>query len=204
MTFGELGAPTISQNAALPAAVAMPTPEGPPLTSLVTSTAFGVAGQRLDAAQLWPARTADGRSSPWSCEQGLQRAGAAAKSQRVDRQHGDLRIDVIALVAGGFEFALQRLAHDHPQRVAGGDVVAAGQHELVAEGMLGTAVVVAHAAQFRPGQVRRDVEGRVGQRPAEVPGLRIIPEQHQGHAGHVPDVFQAFPVERRVQRFNGG
>ncbi len=36
--FGRpIGAPTMSQNAALPAAVAMPTPEGPPLTSLVTS-----------------------------------------------------------------------------------------------------------------------------------------------------------------------
>ena len=30
-------APTMSQNAALPAAVAMPIPEGPPFTSLVTS-----------------------------------------------------------------------------------------------------------------------------------------------------------------------
>ena len=31
------GAPTISQNAALPAAVAMPMPEGPPFTSFVRS-----------------------------------------------------------------------------------------------------------------------------------------------------------------------
>ena len=38
MIFGEpIGAPTMSQKAALPAAVAMPTPDGPPLTSLVTS-----------------------------------------------------------------------------------------------------------------------------------------------------------------------
>ena len=38
MIFGvPMGAPTMSQNAAFPAAVAMPTPDGPPLTSLVTS-----------------------------------------------------------------------------------------------------------------------------------------------------------------------
>ena len=33
----ESTAPTMSQNAALPAAVATPTPDGPPFTSLVTS-----------------------------------------------------------------------------------------------------------------------------------------------------------------------
>ena len=38
MIFGvPMGAPMTFQNAALPAAVAIPTPEGPPLTSLVRS-----------------------------------------------------------------------------------------------------------------------------------------------------------------------
>lgn len=38
MIFGvPMGAPMTSQNAAFPAAVAIPTPDGPPLTSLVTS-----------------------------------------------------------------------------------------------------------------------------------------------------------------------
>ena len=38
MIFGvPIGAPMMSQKAAFPAAVAIPTPEGPPLTSLVTS-----------------------------------------------------------------------------------------------------------------------------------------------------------------------
>ena len=38
MIFGvPMGAPTMSQNAALPAADAIPTPDGPPLTSFVTS-----------------------------------------------------------------------------------------------------------------------------------------------------------------------
>ena len=100
-------------------------------------------------------------------------------------------------------FAFQRLAHDHPKRVAGGNVVSARQHELVAEGMLGTPVIVTQSAQFRSREMRRHVKGRVGQRSAEVPGLRIVPEQHQGHAGHVPDVFQAFPAKRDVHGSTG-
>ena len=65
------GAPTISQNAALPAAQAMPTPDGPPFTSLVTSMlsacparalmprAFGLREQRDDP----PGRSPAGWSS---------------------------------------------------------------------------------------------------------------------------------------------
>src|SRR5579863_887334 len=55
--------------------------------------------------------------------------------------------------------------------------------------MLGTAVVVAHSTQLRPSQMRRHVVRGARQRPAKVPRLGVIPEQHQGHAGHVPDVF---------------
>ena len=35
-------------------------------------------------------------------QQGLQRAGAAAETESIDRQDGGLRIDIVALVAGGF------------------------------------------------------------------------------------------------------
>ena len=48
--------------------------------------------------------------------------------------------------------------------------------------------------------MRRHVVRRVGQRPAEMAGLRIVAEQHQGHAGHVPDVFETVLREAHVQR----
>ena len=73
----------MSQNAALPAAVAIPTPEGPPLTSFVTSTRFGMAGQRLDPAQF---RLSEERmiGQPLILQQGLHGAGAAAEPERID------------------------------------------------------------------------------------------------------------------------
>ena len=97
--FGELGAPTTSQNAALPAAVAMPTPEGPPFTSFVTSTRFGMAGESLDAAELWPVRRADDRPAlvPAAASSLRPRRGG---TQSVDGQDGGVRIDVVSLVAG--------------------------------------------------------------------------------------------------------
>src|SRR5262245_28236059 len=67
------------------------------------------------------------------------------------------------------------------------------QHELVTVRMLGAPVVVAERAQLGPDQMRRDVERRVGQRAAEMPGLGIVAEQGEGHAGHVADVFQTAP-----------
>ena len=82
--------------------------------------------------------------------------------------------------------------------------MAAGEHELVAIGVLGTAIVVAQAAEVGPGQVHGDVVGRVGERPAEMAGLGIVAEQDQRHAGHEADVFQAFAVVGEAQRLNGG
>ena len=123
-------------------------------------------------------------------QQRLERAGAAAEAERVDREKTVLRRDVVLLVAGRLEFPVQRLAHDHPEGVAGGRAVARGEHELVAIGMLRAPVVVAKAAEPGPGQVHRDVVGRVGERTAEVAGLRVIPEQGQGHARHEPDVLE--------------
>ena len=164
--------------------------------------AFGVAGERADTAALgFGEQRMIGQTI--FLQDRRQRARAAAETQRVDAEHRDVRIDVIALVAGGLVFARQRFAHDHPQRVAGGDAVAAGQHELVAVGMLGTAIVVAQAAEVGTGEMHGDVVGRVGQGSAEMPGLRVVAEQDQGHAGHEADVFQTLAVVGQGQRFNG-
>ena len=157
---------------------------------------FRMAGQRLNAARFGLREQRMIRQSI-VLEQSLHRARAAAESERIDRQNRDVRIGEIALVARRFELARQSLAHDHPQRVTGGDAVPAGEHELVAIGMLGTAIIVAQAAQLRPGQMDRHVVRRIRQRSAKVPGLGIIPQQHQRHAGHEPDVFQAFAVVGR-------
>ena len=126
-------------------------------------------------------------------------ARAAAEAQCVDGQHGDPRIHVVAPVARGLEPARERLPQDHPQRIAGGDAVPCGQHELVAVGMFRTAVIVAQPAQIRPRQVHRDVIRRISQRPAKVPRLGIVAEHGQGHAGHVPDIFQILQILRRQQ-----
>jgi hypothetical protein len=128
-------------------------------------------------------------------QQRLQRARAAPESQRVDRQHRDLRVDAITRIAGLLILAIQRLAHDHPQRVARGDRVARRQHELVGVRMLRPAVIVTESAVFRTGQMRRNIVRCVGERSAEMPGLRVISQQHQGHAGHVSNV-----VEQRIVR----
>ena len=76
-----------SQNAALPAAVAMPMPDGPPLTSLVTSVDSMCPDSDADAA---PLRLGEQRvvGEPVVREQGLQRAGTAPEAERVDWQHG--------------------------------------------------------------------------------------------------------------------
>ena len=67
--------------------------------------------------------------------------------------------------------------------------------------MLGTADVIAQAAAFRAQKMGGDVEGRIGQRAAEVTGLGVVAQQHQGHAGHEPDIFKAgalFGAQRGV------
>jgi hypothetical protein len=73
---------------------------------------------------------------------------------------------------------------------------------LVAVRMLGPPNVVPQPAQPRPRQMHRHVIRRVRQRPAEVPGLRVIPQQHQRHAGHVADVFETLPIKGHGQIFN--
>ena len=52
------------------------------------------------------------------------RARAAAEPERGDGQHGDVGVDVVAAVAGGFDLAGQGLGEDHPEGVAGGDTMA--------------------------------------------------------------------------------
>ncbi len=109
----------MSQNAALPAAVATPTPEGPPLHVIGHVHAFGMAGQRLDAAQL-------GLGEKRIIGEAVVRsmvAMALAPRRKPMASIGSIAtcgIDIIALVAAQLEFALHRLAQHHPQRVAGG------------------------------------------------------------------------------------
>ena len=152
---------------------------------------FDVARERVDAA---PAFLGLGEErvvgEPVILQQRLQRAGAAAEAERVDREEAVLGRDVILLVAGRLELPVQRLAHDHPERIAGRRAVACGEHELVAVGMLRAPVVVAKPAELGAGQVHGDVVRRVGERAAEVAGLGVVAEQRQRHARHEPDVFE--------------
>ena len=127
-------------------------------------------------------------------EQRGERAGAAPEAERVDRQHRELGSDVVAAIAGGLVLPRERFAHDHPQRVAGRGAVARGQHELVAIRMLGTSIVVVQPAAVATGEMRDDVERRVGQGPAEMSGLRVVAEQHQRHAGHEADVLELLQI----------
>ena len=62
--------------------------------------ALGMAGQRLDAARLAWANSG-WSASPCILQQRLQRAGAAAEAERVDRQNRHLGIGVVAPIAGG-------------------------------------------------------------------------------------------------------
>ena len=110
----------MSQNAALPAAVAIPMPEGPPFTSLVRSVLSACpASARIPRLLGFGEERMIGQTI--FLQKCRQSARAPAETQRVDAEHGDMRVDVVALVAGGFVFTRQRFAHDHPQRVAGGD-----------------------------------------------------------------------------------
>ena len=60
--------------------------------------------------------------------------------------------------------------------------------------MLGTSIVEVQPAAVATGEMRDDVERRVGQRPAEMSGLRVVAEQHQRHARHEADVFELLLV----------
>ena len=111
-------------------------------------------------------------------QQRVKRAPAAPKAERVYGQHALLMIHRVARIAGLGMLAGERLAHNHPQRVGNGRVVAAREHKAVGVGMLGAAVVKAQAAQFGAREVGRHGVGRVRQRPAEVAGLGIVAQQH--------------------------
>ena len=64
--------------------------------------------------------------------------------------------------------------------------------------MLRPAVIETESAVFRTDQMRRNIVRCVGERSAEMPGLRVISEQHQGHAGHVSNVVEQRIVRRRL------
>ena len=156
---------------------------------------FDVARERVDAAPAFPCLGEERVvGEPLVLKQRLQRAGAAAETERVDREEAVLRRHVVLLVAGCLELPVQRFAHDDPQRVARRRAMAGREHEFVTIGMLRTTVIVPQAAERGPSQMHGDVVGRVSERAAEMAGLRVIPEQCQGHAGHEPDVLELLLV----------
>ena len=168
-------------------------PRGPAVDVVDQVGRLRVSGKRTDAAlpglcEEWIVRQAV------VLEQRLQNARTAAKAEAVDGQHRDLRIDVEPRIAGGRMPARHGLAHDHPQCVERGYVVAAGEQQLVAEGMLRTPVVVAQAAVLGACQVQGDVVGRIGQRSAEVTGLLVVAKQRQGHGRQKAHVLEALAV----------
>src|SRR5499427_10452343 len=103
-------------------------------------------------------------------KQVLERTRSAAEAERIDREHGVLWSDVVALVARRFELARERFAENHPQGVTRRRAVTSSQHELVAVRMLRPPVVVVQSALRTSGEVRSHVERRVRERSAEVSG----------------------------------
>ena len=162
-----------------------------------------MSGEGLDAAG-FGLREQRHVGEPLILEQRGERSGTAAEPERVNRQDGDGGIDVVPPVARGLIPSLERLSHHHPERVAGRDAVPAGEHELVGVGVLGPPIVEPQSAQLRAGEMHGDVVRGVCQRPAEMSCLRVVPEQHEGHARHEPHVFHPLAIVGRVQRLNGG
>ena len=157
-----------------------------------------VPGERPDAPSLG-LREQRMIGQPLIGQKRLQRSGAAAESQRIDRQHRDVGGDVVTPISRCLVFAEERFAHDHPQGIAGRRAVACGEHEFVAVRVFGATVVETEASVLVTGKVRDDVERRVGQRPAKMAGLRVVAEPHESHAGHEADVFHSLPVVRQVE-----
>ncbi len=64
--------------------------------------------------------------------------------------------------------------------------------------MLRPAVIETESAVFRTDQMRRNIVRCVCERSAEMPGLRVISEQHQGHADHVSNIVEQRIVRQRL------
>jgi hypothetical protein len=152
-----------------------------------------VTGERADASALG-LREEGMIGEAVVLQQVRERAGATAKAERIDRQHRELVPHVIPTVARGLILPRERLSHDDPQGVARRRAMAGGEQELVTVGMLRAPVVEVQAAALATGEVGDDVEWRVRERAAKMTGLRVIAQQHQGHARHEPDVFQPVDV----------
>jgi len=82
--------------------------------------AFGVARERSNPAafRLREPRVVFQTSI---LQQRPERSRSPAEPQSVDGQHRDLRVDVIAPIARLLILAIEGLAHDHPQGIAGRD-----------------------------------------------------------------------------------
>ena len=154
---------------------------------------LGVSGERAYAAQL-RLRHEGVVGQAAVAQQGIERLAPSAEAERVYGEHRRSRVGGVSVVAGERVLARERLAHDHPQRVGDGGVVAAGEHESVGVGVFRAAVVVAQPAQLRPYQVRRDGVGRIGERAAEVSRLRVVAQENQRHRREKAHVLDALPV----------
>ena len=169
----------------------MPMPEGPPLTSFVAS----VDSACPDSDRM-PRVFACAKSGVVGqavlLEDRLERAGPPAESQRVDRQDRHPGVAGEPIVAGRLMLPPERFVQDHPQRVARRNTVTARKHKPVRVGELGLAKVVPQSPQGWSSEVTGDVVGRVGQRPAEVARLRVVPHETEVHRGHEGDVVKAF------------
>ena len=64
--------------------------------------------------------------------------------------------------------------------------------------MLRPAVIVTKSTVFRTDQMRRNIVRCVGERSAEMPGLRVISQQDQSHAGHISNVVEQRIVRQRL------
>ena len=119
---------------------------------------FDVTGERADPATLGLGEQGM-IGETVVLQQRREGAGAAPEAERIDRQHRDLGSDVIAAIARGLVLPVERLAHDHPQRIAGRSAVARGQHELVAIRVLGASIVEVQAALSRPARCVTTLNG---------------------------------------------
>ncbi len=80
-------------------------------------SALGMSGEGPDSAQLCLGeQRMIGKAVV--LQQRRHRAGATPEAERVDRQHRNLGIGVVAPVAGRLVSPRHRLAHQHPERIA--------------------------------------------------------------------------------------
>src|ERR1019366_6226627 len=89
------------------------------------------------------------------------RASPAPKPKSIHRQNRNMRVHVVAPIAGSLELAFEGLPHNHPERIAGRDIMPAAEHEFIAIRVLWPAIIVTQSTEFVSSQMRGYVERRV-------------------------------------------